>query len=107
MAHKEIIVQDCQEYLARLKIEDFDGLNVPFLHLEFRRWTPRSFKRLLEAWSLFRKTVRGTFFALSNGDDINKWRKFVERLGFEYYKDIPCPDGKVRPCYVSWDITNG
>jgi hypothetical protein len=101
------LIQDCPEYLAKLIIEDFRGQKVPFLHLEFREWSPKAFKKLLRAWRLFRHTVRGTFFALSNGDDINKWRKFVERLGFEYYKDIPCPDGEIRPCYVSWDITNG
>jgi hypothetical protein len=103
MAPKEYLIQDCPEYLARLKIEDFNGQKVPFLHLEFKEWTPKSFKKLLEAWALFRRTVRGTFFALSNGDDIEKWRKFVSRIGFEYCMDIPCPDGKVRPCYVSWD----
>lgn len=104
MGPKEYIVQDCPEYLARIKIEDFEGTKVPFLHLEFRTWSPKAFKKLLKAWPMFRQSVRGVFFAVSNGDDIEKWRKFVERLGFEYFRPIVCPDGKTRPCYASWDI---
>ena len=104
---KEYIIQDCPEYLARIKIEDFEGTKVPFLHIEFRKWSPTSFKRLLKAWGLFRETVRGTFFAVSNAQELDKWRKFVARLGFTQFRDITCPDGVIRPCYVSWDTTNG
>jgi hypothetical protein len=104
---KEHIIEDNEAYLARLKEEEIDGHTLLFLHLDFRKWTPSSFKRLLRSWKLFRQTVRGTFFAVSNGDDIDKWRKFVQRLGFQYLGTVRCPDGVERPCYFSQDTNNG
>ena len=107
MGPKEYVIQDEPEYLARIKIHDFGGSQVPFLHLEFRKWNKESYRKLLEAWKLFRLTVRGSFLAVSNGEDDDKWRKFVERLGFTYFTNVDCPDGKNRRCYISRDIANG
>ena len=104
---KEYIIQDEPEYLARVKVENFAGLEVPFLHLDFKDFKLSSLKKLLKAWKLFRETVRGNFYALSNQDDFKKHRKFVTLLGFKYFDLIECPDGKRRPCYISRDIKNG
>lgn len=101
MERKEYIVQDCQEYLAKVIVEKVGSLEIPFLHLEFRKWSPSSFKKLLRAWRLFRWCHTGTFYALANHDDEEKHRKFVQKLGFEYFRHLRCPDGKERPCYFS------
>jgi hypothetical protein len=100
---KEYLIQDTPEYLAKMIVENFRGTEVPFLHLDFKKWSPTAFKSLLKAWRLFRETVRGTFFAIPNHDEIAKWEKFVKRLGFEEFRPITCPDGKARPCYWSQD----
>lgn len=99
----EYIIQDEPEYLARIKVHS----GVPFLHLDFKIWTPTAFKKLLKAWAVFRSTVDGTFLAISNGEDDDKWRKFVERLGFTYSSHVDCPDGIRRRCYISRKDTNG
>lgn len=103
MARKEYLINDCPEYYAKIT----DDYGVLFLHLDFKRWSTGSYRKLLEDWKAFRLTVRGHFFALANNNEINKWRKFVERLGFVYFKDLVCPDGEIRPCYVNWDKTYG
>ena len=107
MAPREYIIQDEPEYLARLKLENFGGVEVPFLHLEFRDFKPSSFKKLLQSWTIFRKTIKGPLFAVSNSNDFDKHKRFVTLLGFKTLKAIECPDGIIRPCYISQDITNG
>lgn len=107
MAVNEYIIQDEPEYLARLKVYENGGQKLPLLHLDFKKWTPKSFKKLLASWKLFRLSVRGPLFAIHNGSDDEKWRRFVERLGFEYFMNVDCPDGKNRRCFISRDTTNG
>jgi hypothetical protein len=97
------LIQDEPEYLARMDVHEFGGQLFPVLHLDFKTWTPSAFKKLLRSWSLFRKTIRGPLFAISNGLDDDKWRKFVERLGFTYFMNVDCPDGINRRCFISQD----
>lgn len=107
MPRKHYVVQDEPEYYACIIVEDFDGVEVPFLHLDVKKWSPSSFKKLLRSWRVFRKTVSGNFFALSNRDDTELHKKFVKRLGFKFFRALECPDGKVRPCYISQEEKNG
>lgn len=108
MERKEYLIQDEPEYLAKIIVEDLgDGIQVPFLHLDVRSWSPSSFKKLLRSWRIFRQTVSGNLFALSNRDDTELHRKFVKRLGFKFFRAIECPDGKVRPCYISQEKSHG
>lgn len=104
---EEYIIQDEPEYLARVKFHDFSGLVVRFLHLDFKKWSPSAFKKLLHAWGVFRTQFPGNFYAISNGEDDDKWRKFVERLGFTYFINVDCPDGINRRCFISRDTANG
>jgi hypothetical protein len=104
---QEYIIQDEAEYLARIELHEIEGQQLPFLHLDFKKWSPRSFRKLLFCWSLFRRTAKGNFYALSNGADDDKWRKFVECLGFEYFMNVNCPDGKNRRCFVSKQSEEG
>jgi hypothetical protein len=93
------IVEDCAEYLATIELVH----GVPFLHLDFRIWTPTSFKKLLGHWHVLRQCLRGPLFALSNDKDDAKWARFVSRLGFTYFKNVDCPDGVNRRCFISQD----
>lgn len=104
---KKYIIEDCPEYVFSLIEEDFDGLKVPFIHVTYKQWSPSILKRSLKTWKAFRESIRGTFFALADHDDLKTHEKFVKRFGFEHYRPIVCPDGKTRPCYVSWDKING
>jgi hypothetical protein len=107
MQPKEYTIQDEAEYLARLKVYEIEGAKLPFLHLEFKKWTPSSFKKLLHSWKHFRKFIKGPLFAIHNGADDDKWRKFVERLGFTYFRNVDCPDGINRRCFISQDNADG
>lgn len=107
MPPKEYVIQNEPEYLARIVLHEMEGKQLPFLHLDFKIWTKTAYRKLLCSWKLFRATARGPFFAISNGEDDNKWRKFVERLGFSYFMNVDCPDGKNRRCFISRDTANG
>jgi ribosomal protein S18 acetylase RimI-like enzyme len=100
-------VEDCPEYLAKIDIFEIEGARLPFLHLEFKIWSPSSFKKLIDHWHVLRYCVRGPLFALSNDKDDEKWAKFVSRLGFTYLKHVDCPDGINRRCFISQQLGCG
>lgn len=104
---KEYIIQDEPEYTAKIVAHEVNGTTVPMMHLDFKTFTPKAFKKLLLNWKLFRVCIKGPLYAIHNGDDDDKWRKFVERLGFKYFMHVDCPDGKNRRCFISQDTTNG
>ena len=101
MPRQHHVVQDRPEYYFCVIVEDFDGVEVPFVHLDVKKWSPSTFKKILHSWGVFRKATKGNFYAISNRDDIELHKKFVRRLGFKFFRALECPDGKVRPCYIS------
>ena len=97
----EYIIEDEPEYLARMVSHRMDGGWLNIMHLDFRIWSPRAFKKLLRHWKAFRQKEPEPLFVIHNGEDDDKWRRFVERLGFTYFMNVDCPDGINRRCYVS------
>jgi hypothetical protein len=97
------VVEDCTEYTATIEVFEIDEAKLPFLHLEFKVWSPSSYKKLLDHWLVLRDCIKGPLFALSNDKDDEKWAKFVSRLGFTYFKNVDCPDGINRRCFISQD----
>lgn len=106
----EKVYLDCPNFKFWLTIEDFEGVEVLFLHLDFKKWSLDSYKHWLGVWDAFKGyfLLRGSvFYAVANHDNEKVFDKFVKRLGFKEFKAIPCPDGKTRTCYVIRDTANG
>jgi hypothetical protein len=103
MRFKRHVIQDEDEYLTSMSSYQINGIYVNMMHLEFRIWTPKAFKKLLKNWEMFRGFIRGPLYALSNDQDDAKWERFVTRLGFTYFMHVDCPDGVNRRCFISQD----
>ena len=107
MARKKLNLLNTKDVEIYLMIEDFDGLFVPFIHVYFHKWSPSVYKATKKWWREFRLTFPGPIYGIANHDDDNVHEKFVKNNGFEFFQSLTCPDGKIRPCYVSWGSTNG
>jgi hypothetical protein len=107
METKKYVIQDEPEYEARMDSYAINGVYVNMMHLDFKIWSPKAFKKLLHAWKHFRFFIKGPLYAINNDVDDYKWEKFVTRLGFTYFMHVDCPDGINRRCFISQDNADG
>jgi hypothetical protein len=72
---------DDDDMLIHLEMND----GVPFIHLELWQWNLRVYKKLYLNLHLIREGLRTKGYDLLGAYNVNqddKWRKFVEHMGF-------------------------
>lgn len=69
------------------------------VHLQFFKWSPAVYKRLIHDWRSFRTVVTAPLFACPRVDD-EKLRKFVTKTGWRFLQDITCDNGETRPLFI-------
>lgn len=69
-------------------------------HVRFERFSPSIMKSVIVGWRAFRQCVSAPVVAIGEVDD-EKWERFVTRLGFRYFKEVICINGKKRRLFIS------
>lgn len=104
----ETILIDKPEYFFVIEEQRSpEGQSMLFMHLTVNAdWTPSLAKEVMRNWKMFRQCVTCPVFAVSADNDIPKWKKFIEWLGFKFHIEGICEDGQQRLCFVHYNEKN-
>jgi hypothetical protein len=82
--------------------QDASGHQMLLAHLRVHKWSLSSHRRIQHDWAVFRSVVTTPLFATPmpyEGAELERWRRFVELMGWRPFSHVTCEDGHVRPLY--------
>lgn len=79
-----------------------EGQEMVFFHLDVFYMSAEVLKDILEKWRSLRKVIPGPVFCMLT-DEVPANRRLIEKmLGFQYLREMPCTDEKVRNLFVHY-----
>ncbi len=96
----EVPVIDNDDYFCLVEEFKRGEEQMVFCHMLVFNWTPSVYKDFVRKWRLFRKHVTCPLYAVAGPTDVERWEKFVTRLGFTFVMPVVCENGAERRLFV-------